>query len=59
MEEKDVNKTETVNVKTGAILLGAYILGCVVGAAANNKKVNEAYSKGVMDTFKTLMSTQK
>ena len=60
MEEKEVNKKETIDIKVGAImLLGTYVLGCFVGAASSNKKIKEAYSQGVMDTFQSLMLRNK
>lgn len=52
MEEKEVKRNEeTINVKVVAIIaLGAYIVGSFVGAASNNKKIAEAYNRGVLDT---------
>ena len=61
MEEKEVKKNEeTINVKAVAIIaLGAYILGSFVGAASNNKKIAEAYNRGVLDTVTKLVFNNK
>lgn len=60
MEEKEVKKEETIGAKTGlAILLGAYIMGCFVGAASNNKKISEAYNRGVLDTVNSLVFNKR
>ena len=61
MEEKEVKKNEeTINVKAVAIIaLGAYIIGSFVGAASNNKKIAEAYNRGVLDTVTKLVFNNK
>ena len=61
MEEKEVKKNEeTINVKTVAIIaLGAYIIGSFVGATSNNKKIAEAYNRGVLDTVTKLVFNNK
>ena len=54
---KEVKKNEeTINVKAVAIIaLGAYIIGSFVGATSNNKKIAEAYNRGVLDTVTKLV----
>ena len=61
MEEKEVKKNEeTINVKAVAIIaLGAYIIGSFVGATSNNKKIAEAYNRGVLDTVTKLVFNNK
>ncbi len=60
MEEKEVKKEETMSAKGGLILIvGAYIIGCFVGAASNTKKVNEAYNRGVLDTVNSLIFNKR
>ena len=61
MDEKEVKKNEeTISVKVVAIIaLGAYIVGSFVGAASNNKKIAEAYNRGVLDTVTKLVFNNK
>ena len=61
MEEKEVKKNEeTINVKVVAIIaLGTYIVGSFVGAGSNNKKIAEAYNRGVLDTVTKLVFNNK
>ena len=61
MEEKEVKKNEeTISVKAVAIIaLGAYIIGSFVGAASNNKKIAEAYNRGVLDTVNKFVFNNK
>ena len=61
MEEKEVNEQKEIfSVKAGTILIvGAYIIGCFVGAASNTKKVNEAYNRGVLDTVNSLIFNKR
>lgn len=61
MEEKEVKKNEeTISVKAVAVIaLGAYIIGSFVGAASNNKKIAEAYNRGVLDTVTKLVFNNK
>ena len=61
MEEKEVKKNEeTINVKAVAIIaLGAYIIGSFVGATSNNKKIAEAYNRGVLDTVTKFVFNNK
>ena len=60
MEEKEVKKDENINTKFGfVLLLGAYIIGSCVGAASANKRINEAYNKGVLDTVNKFLFNNK
>ena len=61
MEEKEVKKNEeTINVKRVAIMtFGAYKIGSFLGAASNNKKIDEAYNRGVLDTVTKLVFNNK
>ena len=59
--EKVENKNEeTINAKVVLfIAVGAYVLGCIAGAASNSKKITEAYNKGVLDTVTKLVFNNK
>lgn len=60
MEEKEVNKKETMDAKGGTILIcAAFIIGSIVGAASANKKIVEAYNRGVLDTVTKLVFNNK
>ena len=61
MEENEVKKNEeTISVKAVVVIaLGAYIIGSFVGATSNNKKIAEAYNRGVLDTVTKLVFNNK
>ena len=61
MENKEVNNNEeSMSAKGGFILIvAAFVLGSIVGANSANKKINEAYSKGVVDTFQSILLRSK
>lgn len=60
MEEKEVKKEETMSAKGGTILiLTAFVIGSIMGAASNNRKISEAYNRGVVDTLNKLLLNNK
>ena len=60
MEEKEVKQQDTTDAKGGTILIvAAFIIGSIIGAASNSRKISEAYNRGVVDTLNKLLLNNK
>lgn len=60
MEEKEVKQNDTMDAKGGTILIvAAFIIGSIIGSASNNRKISEAYNRGVVDILNKLLLNNK
>lgn len=57
MEEK--NK-ENSTIKNGiSFIVGAFIVGYILGGASAGKNITDSYNRGFMDAFDTILSRSK
>ena len=54
--EEERKQSKLSNEQNLAIAIGgAFVLGIILGRSGASKQINEAYNKGVMDSFQSIV----